>query len=580
VAHRVLYAPAMRTTRAIWLTAALAASLPACGGGGGGDYADDAAGDDTGDDGGNVGFGGAQDIGQFRSILDAGEIPGEETLDAGGFFNEHFTELPPPDCGQTLCLEPMISIGRNWMTGAYQATVQVAMTTPVDASELPRLPLNLVVIVDHSGSMAQDERMAKVRQGLHLLIDELQPGDRLALVQFDDTVDVLASLADEPNAAALHAIVDGIVPRGATNIHGGLQAGFELAAAAYSAERQNRVLLLSDGLATAGELDSSVMIALAESYVSDGMSLSTVGVGLEFDVALMRGLAEHGSGNFYFAEDAAAVEEIFTDELATSLTPLALDIVLHAIPAGGYHITEVVGTRAWTTTSDGGQIRIPAAFLATREDTSPDPNGGRRGGGGSLYLDLGGQVIDPTLEVATLSLSYRMPGSEEIIEQVVQLTAEGAPEEVPPTPEETFVSLTAMLQHYAVYNIYLGLRLATRYAVDNYDCSYAVLEALREASLHFNTSFENPDILADVELFDQFMANLVAHGARPEAQVTQGSCASGDPYPDDDYGDDDDTTDEAYGGYGCASAGRGATGAATLGLVGLALIAVRRRRAR
>jgi Ca-activated chloride channel family protein len=476
----------------------------------------------------------------------------------------------------------MISIGRHWMTGAYQATVQLAMTTPVDASELPRLPLNLVVVVDHSGSMAQDERMAKVRQGLHLLIDELQPGDRLALVQFDDTVDVLASLADEPNAAALHAIVDGIVPRGATNIHGGLQAGFQLAAAAYSVERQNRVMLLSDGLATAGELDPYVMISLAESYVSDGMSLSTVGVGLDFDVELMRGLAEHGSGNFYFAEDAAAVEEIFTDELATSLTPLALDIVLNAIPATGYGITEVVGTRAWTTTSDGGQIRIPAAFLATREDTSPDPNGGRRGGGGSLYLDLGGQVIDPAAPVATLSLSYRLPGSEEIISQVVELTAQGAPEEVPPTPEETFVSLTAMLQHYAVYNIYLGLRMATRYAVDNYDCSYAVLEALREASLRFNTSFENPDILADVELIDQFMTNLVAHGARPEAQVTQGSCASGDPYPDDDGGDDDGwggDDDGAYGGYGCSASG-GAGGAATLGLVGLALVAVRRRRAR
>ena len=74
-----------------------------------------ASGDGAG--GGGVSFGGAQDMGEFRSILDRGELPAPNTLDANGFFNEHFSESPPADCGQTLCLTPGLSgnaSGYNW----------------------------------------------------------------------------------------------------------------------------------------------------------------------------------------------------------------------------------------------------------------------------------------------------------------------------------------------------------------------------------------------------------------------------------------------------------------------------------
>ena len=129
--------------------------------------------------GGGVGFGGAQDIGQFRNLLDAGEIPGPNTLDANGFFSEHRTELPPPDCGQTLCAHGMLAVGRDWIDNEYQATLQVALNTPVDPTTLERNPLDMVVVVDVSGSMASDNRLTFVQDGLHLLIDELEPGDKL-----------------------------------------------------------------------------------------------------------------------------------------------------------------------------------------------------------------------------------------------------------------------------------------------------------------------------------------------------------------------------------------------------------------
>src|SRR5437870_2812163 len=97
--------------------------------------------------GGNVSFGGAQDIGQFRGLLDHGEIPGADTLDANGFFNEHYTAPAAATCGGVLCMSPMLSVGKHWLTGGYQATLQIAIDTPVDPSTYKRLPLDLIVIV-------------------------------------------------------------------------------------------------------------------------------------------------------------------------------------------------------------------------------------------------------------------------------------------------------------------------------------------------------------------------------------------------------------------------------------------------
>src|SRR5688572_11874172 len=142
MAPRLLCRPIMTIHQRAIALALLAIS---CGGG------DDSS--LAGGGGGNVGFGGAQDIGQFRAILDAGGIPGEDTLDANGFFAEHYSESPPADCGQQLCVVGQMAVGRDWVRGSDAAVVQLSLTTPVDPSTLERRPLNLVVVMDTSGSM-------------------------------------------------------------------------------------------------------------------------------------------------------------------------------------------------------------------------------------------------------------------------------------------------------------------------------------------------------------------------------------------------------------------------------------------
>jgi len=530
-----------------------------------------------------VGFGGAQDIGQFRSILDEGGIPGEETLDANGFFNEHYIELPEPDCGQVLCGHAMLSVGPDWLSNEYQAALQISMNSPIDPSELERLPLNMVVVVDTSGSMSSDNRIGYVRQGLDLLIDELQEGDRLAIVEYNTVVNVRATLG-ELDRDALHTVVDGLYAAGSTNLYEGLETGLEMVAQAYDRERQNRVVLLSDGMPTAGITDDASIIAMANNYIADGIGLTTIGVGTDFNINLMRGLAERGAGNFYFLEDANAIDEVFRDELDYFVTPIALDLYVSVTAGPAYELGEVVGTRLWNNSCEGSCVYIPAAFIASRTSATPDPNG-RRGGGSAIIINMkptgvGGE-IDPS-EVAHVRLSYQLPNSAGSVEQIIDVTN---PNDPGITPEEAWFSHQAMSKNYAVYNIFLGLREAARRAEWDYSCALSALEILRSNAQLWNMSHEDADITADLALIGQFAENLRSHGGYVAEGGDEDVCGGGgyddgyngcyDPETDTYYCGEDD-----YGMYAC-SLGGGAEGSAPAGLALIVLamaLAVRPRR--
>jgi Ca-activated chloride channel homolog len=522
------------------------------------------SGDDQGG-GGGVSFGGQQDIGEFRGILETGGVPGKETLDANGFFNEHYNEPPASDCTDPLCLTPGVSVGRDWLTGAHQATLQIAVNTNIDPTTLTRKPLSLVVVVDHSGSMWDDQRLEKVKVGLHQLIDNLAEGDRIALVQFDDRTDVLAPFAETPNRELLHTLVTNLTPRGGTNIYGGLSAGFELASATFSDDRQNRVILLSDGIATAGVTDTNTIIGMADGYVEQGIGLTTIGVGLSFDVKLMRGLAEHGAGNFYFLEDATAATEVFDQELDFFVTPLALNVSIKATSGAGWKLGEAIGSSMWTTSNTySGAVAIPAVFVASRTSQGPDP--GRRGGGSMLFIHLTPTGNNVDGKVADLELSYRLPGSAQIVTQKITLAYPHDPAE---TPSETYLSAPEMAERYAMYNVFLGLRFATQ--TYDFNCATAALQTTKASALAWNTTHEDPDISADVALIDMYIANLRTHGATA-SETSLATCDADNPYGDDGY----------YEGghdhqHGC-SAGGNPRALLVVALAGM--LAIRRRRRR
>lgn len=524
--------------------------------------------------GGGVSFGGAQDIGEFRGILNRGEIPGPKTLDANGFFNEHYNAPPQLTCSGTLCLSPGLSVGKDWLTGKYQAALQLSVNTNVDPTQYQRLPMNLVVVVDHSGSMSQDQRLEKVKTGLHTLIDNVLPEDRIALISFDDVVTINQPFQPTLDRAALHAKVNALTPRGGTNIHDGLKAGFTMLGENPPNEKQNRVIFLSDGLATVGITSQTQIINMATPFIAKGIGLTTIGVGNDFDVSLMRGLAERGAGNFYYVENATASTEVFAEELKYFLSPLALDVKIEArTDASKWEMRSVVGSTLWSAGPSLGKMDIPAVFLASRTQQMPSPGGGRRGGGSMIFIQLEPHT-NVAGKVADLTLSYRMPGSTERITQTITLDYMRDPKEM---LEEPYLSYPEMSERYAMYNMFLGFRLATEYAQNNYPCASAVLRKLRSTAATWGEKYaSDDDIAADLVLVDKFLANLRAKGATDTTELA--TCPNADnPYPENPggHGGDGGLPSHAEPHYHGCSSTRGNAGWLLLGLV---LLVVRRRR--
>jgi Ca-activated chloride channel family protein len=504
-------------------------ALPACGDSGSdGSYDEGAstatAGQSGGDggegDGGGIGVGqgGAQDFGQFKEILERGEIPGPNTIDDVGFFNEHKIELPAPGCQDDVCLHGLFGQMGNMISGSDCITVLVGMNTAIDPDEIPRPPLNLSLVIDTSGSMEGDP-IEYARQGLERMLDGLEPGDHVSLVTFSDAARVAVESVTGDAPELINAI-DALHAAGGTNIYDGLRTGFELVAEHYQDYAQNRVILLSDGLATEGITNHPKIIEMAAGYAGLGYGLTTIGVGADFDVDLMRTLSEQGAGSFYFLEDPAAVKEVFHEEVTSFLIPLANDVRIVVNISDAYVLRGIYGTKLFDVTAGDGSIDIPNLQLAHRESVDDHDNGGRRGGGGAILLELlARQGQTPTKDVGDLKLHYRIPGTEQFVDQQVPILTPIDPGKID-LESGTFEHLSVQ-KGFVMLNIYMGFQMAaTRAAQGDVTGAYNVLDALDvnvDGWLAAHPDFDVEDDLGYVRLFK---ANLVAHGATepPENQ--------------------------------------------------------------
>jgi Ca-activated chloride channel family protein len=275
----------------------------------------------------------------------------------------------------------------------------------------------------------------------------------------------------------------------------------------------------------------------------------------------MRGLAERGAGNFYFIEDASAATEVFTEEMDVFMSPIALDLQIEATTGPGWQMREVVGTKLWQAGANRGSMAVPAVFFASR--TSQQGEVGRRGGGSMIFVRL-----DPTAagagKVSDLKLTYRLPNTQEIITHTVALDYTANPNDELPEPH---LSYPEMAERYAMYNLFLGFRVATtEAAVGDYNCAVSALAATRNnAELWNSTHGNDPDIAADIALADLFIQNLRQQGATGETSLSSCPTAT-DPYPDynEGYGED-------YQPMACSSSKANAGWLLILGALGLVI---------
>lgn len=494
----------MNTTHPLRLVLATFFVLGACAGGG--DSGDNFQPPPGGSGSTGVGQAGAQDFGLFRKILEAGEIPSPNTIDALGFFAEHKLDYPQPDCAGDLCLHGLLGSMGNMISGADCTIVQLGMNSPVQVDVENRPAMHLVLALDVSGSMAGPP-IAALRQGLDAMVGELRNDDLVSLVTYSSEASTIFEAMPATNAESMRLAFAGLSAGGGTNLYAGLASALRIAAAHQDSAMQNRVVFLSDGLATVGLTSPAKIRSLAESYSRLGIAITTIGVGEAFDVEVMRGLGEVGAGNFYFLADPADVVEVFTDEVKTFLAPIALDVRIDLDIAPTYTLRASYGATDWHRRQGGATIQIPALYLAGRTSADEPIEEGRRGGGGAIIFELvAGLVDDGPMDVGSAAIRYTDPVTGEEHSQVVDIRAPHLPGH---TPEEGYFSDATSEKAFVMLNIFAGFQMAARLARDaDARSAQSTLLALQSSVQSWLVANNDPDISDDLHYIELFIENL------------------------------------------------------------------------
>ncbi len=480
----------------------------------------------------NVSLGGAQDFGYFRRLLTSNRVPETKDFDAAGFFAEHHTKLPPPSCGRRVCLQSMMAVMSNLSNGSSCTMLQLGLNSNLVADPNMRPPLNLAISVDVSGSMNTGGKIDFVRSGLEQLVDGMRDIDKLALITYSDSARLVYPMAEVGlRRAELRTMIRGLVANGGTALHDGLKLAFEEGLKNKDGARQNRVLLLSDGQPTVGITATDAILAMSKGYNSEGVGLTTIGVGTDFNPVLMRGLSQQADGNFYFLENAAAVTEVFGDELSYFTVPVVYDLKLELTAGGQYNFGRAYGSSFWKDNGLlGGRIEVPSVFLAHRKSHADQtPQGGRRGGGSALLVELmpkrsmdDGSGLQKA-DVAAVKVSFRDPTTNQMVTDEVLVNYPHAPWEI---PERGFFQSTQptdvpiVQKSFVMMNIYTAIEDASRnFHIGDRRMILANLKRLREAVVDYNEEIADQDIVADIALLDDLMRVLRANGVTDPAEA-------------------------------------------------------------
>jgi Ca-activated chloride channel family protein len=246
-----------------------------------------------------------------------------------------------------------------------------------------RPPVNLALVIDRSGSMGGD-KIARAREAALEAVRSLSPDDIISIIAYDTQIETLVPAQRVGRARGLEAAICRIEAGGNTALYGGVSSGAaEVRKHIEDGRYVNRVILLSDGLANVGPSSPEDLGRLGHSLLKEGISVTTIGLGLGFNEDLMTRLAQRSDGNTYFVENSGDLPGIFATELGDVLNVVARRVVIEIDFPEGVRPVNFVGwegvirgQRAELTLNQlyGGQEK----FALVEVEVSPNRPGAER----------------------------------------------------------------------------------------------------------------------------------------------------------------------------------------------------------
>ena len=325
----------------------------------------------SGDLGATVG--GSQGINYFVDQVLRGQIPDPDTITAEGLFSQH--DLPihiQAKPGQ------LLTVGGEAMEASLlcvpdaKVLAQIGFGSGLDARTWEPAPINLVALVDKSGSMG-GQPLELVKQSLRHVVNAMEEGDQISIVTFGSHSQLILEQTpiSKRNRSQILSTISGIHSSGSTAMEEGLKLGYQVAKrSARAIDGNTRIMLFTDEQPNVGNTSPGGFMAQMREGSKVGVGLTTIGVGVHYGAELAQKISAVRGGNLYYFSDYTTMVETFEEEFDTMVTELAYDMNLTITPAKGWKIEGVYGIPGdmleWTN-NDSIRMRVETLFLSRKK---------------------------------------------------------------------------------------------------------------------------------------------------------------------------------------------------------------------
>ena len=258
-----------------------------------------------------------------RRFLNSGSLPPKDAVRLEELVN-YFPYAYPLPKGDTPFGVSTELARSPWNANALLLRVAIR-ADDLKVEALP--PANLVFLVDVSGSMDRQDGLPMVQGSLKLLVDQLRPQDRVALVTYAGNANVVLVSTAGSEKAKIRAAIDQLSAGGSTAGESGIQLAYQQAQLGFIEQGINRILLATDGDFNVGISDFDSLKQLAVDKRKTGVSLTTLGFGTDnYNEQLMEQLADAGDGNYAYIDNLREARKVLVEQLSSTLSVVAKDV--------------------------------------------------------------------------------------------------------------------------------------------------------------------------------------------------------------------------------------------------------------
>jgi Mg-chelatase subunit ChlD len=343
--------------------------------------------------------------------LEKGAMPDPAGIRSEEFINAFDYRDPEPGPGAPIAL----AWERARYPFAHNRDVLRFSVKTAAAGRQAGKAMNLVLLLDNSGSMERADRVQIIREALRVLATQLQPQDRISVVTFARTASLrLDGVAGDKAAAALEEAGQ-LTPEGGTNLEEAMNVAYATARKHYVQSGVNRVVLLTDGAANLGNVNPDLLKERVEAQRKQGIALDCFGIGWEgYNDDMLEVLSRNGDGRYAFINTPEAAATDFAQKLAGALQIAASDVKVQ-VEFNPQRVTayrQVGYAKHQLTKEQFRDNRVDAAEIAAKE-----------AGNGVYVIETNPEGNGP---VGYVRVRYKVPGTEFVHEHEWAIPYEGA----------------------------------------------------------------------------------------------------------------------------------------------------------